>query len=675
MKLAWWLLAITPLFAQVKIYLNDLQVVNDRYETHNGGLFFSDQLSLQAQNISFDRENGILEASDALLFILNGQIFVANSLYIDLKNQTGFFEDLTCKINSLYIEAKKTGLDTTGAITFERVEITPFDQPPFLFSFQVLQGSIDKEKNLQAQSISAQLIGAPVLFYPRIKWNLEQLPTKGVRYFFMYNQGQNPLFSFRYPLIAEKNAKALFRFDYRVGKGFGTALETDTSLNKDRIQYWTENFFDFDTFYNDNNTKILQARYRFKGVLDAFPKDEDLFVKFQYDVQSDRNLRLNFYAAQFEARDVMRTEGLLGVNKFFSENLLAFRPRANTYESLSQQLPALKIQVDPIVFPFIGLHFYNTFDLSYQDYTFSNNLYQAVLPFHASRLQTTQKLDWPLDFGPLKIEPEGLFSAIYYNNTPLQSQETLVYFNYGIKASTLIENRSKQNRHVIQPYVDFHAFSTPTLSQKERYIFSLNDGIYQIQELKTGVLQTLSFDALDSICTWDLYGLNFFTQSTFNVTFPKLKSFFTVETPWCTFKNIFGYNFQKNSIDIFNLEWGWTFKKDFAFHLDWLYRGPFEWKKDDKENYQLDMAYPIDTLALTPLSDRSNTFISRLEWHFLPNWTVRFEHHNGFWRSTEPPYLEFRAGISTVYRSGLDINLSFIKSINDIQVLFSMNLV
>ena len=102
MKLAWWLLAITPLFAQVKIYLNDLQVVNDRYETHNGGLFFSNTLNLQAQNISFDQKKGVLEASENLLFILNGQIFVAKSLFIDLTTQTGYFEDLTFKINSLY---------------------------------------------------------------------------------------------------------------------------------------------------------------------------------------------------------------------------------------------------------------------------------------------------------------------------------------------------------------------------------------------------------------------------------------------------------------------------------------------------------------------------------------------------------------------------------------------
>jgi hypothetical protein len=674
-KLAWWLLAITPLFAQVKIYLNDLQVVNDRYETHNGGLFFSNTLNLQAQNISFDQKKGVLEASENLLFILNGQIFVAKSLFIDLTTQTGYFEDLTFKINSLYIQAKKTELDENKSITFERVEITPFDQPPLLFSFQVLKGSVDQQKNLEAQTISAQLIGAPVFFLPKIKWNLDQLPSKGVRYFFMFNQGQNPLFSFRYPILSEENYKALFRFDYRIAKGFGTAVETQVKANHDRIKFWTQNFFDYDTFFNDNNTRILLLRYRFKGVLDAFPKDEDLNLKFQYDVQSDRNLRLNFYAAQFEARDVMRTEGVLGLKKFDSENFLAFRPRANTYESFSQQLPSLKVQLDPIVFKPLGLHFNNTFDLSYQDYTFSDNLLQNVLPFHAGRLQTTQRLDLPLYFGPLKIEPDGLFSAIYYNNTPLRSNNTLVYFNYGIRASTILDNGSPQNHHVIQPYIDFHAYSTPTISKNERYIFSLYDGIYQIQELKTGILQTLTFESLQSTCTWDLVGLNFFDQSTFNVAFPKLKSFFTVETPWCTFKNIFGYNFQKNSIDLFNLEWGWTFKKDFAFHLDWLYRGPFEWKKDDKENYQLDMAYPIDTLALTPLSDRRNTFISRLEWHFFPNWTVRFEHHNGFWRSTEPPYLEFRASISTIYRSSLDINLSVIKSVNDVQVLFSLNLV
>jgi hypothetical protein len=674
-KFLFWLLAFLPLLGEVRIYLNDLHIKGERYETSSGGLVFTNTLDLQAKNITYDRNQGVLEASENLLFILNGEIFVAKTLFIDLKTETGWFEDLTYKIHSLYISSKKTGLDANKTINFENVEITPFDQPPLFFSFRVLDGSIDKDKNLEAKSISAQLIGAPVFYLPKIKWNLDALPSTGVRYFVMYNTGQNPLVSFRYPILSEEKYKALFRFDYRIGKGYGSALETDLKANKDRLHYWTQNFVNYDTFFNDNNDREVLLRYRFKGMLQAFPKEEEINLKFQYDIQSDRDLRLNFYAAQFEARDVMRTEGIFGFNGPFIQNFLSFRPRANTYESLNQQLPSLKIRLDPFVLKPLGLQFKNRFDLSYQDYVYSNNLFNAVQPFHAGRLQTIQELDWPIDFGVLKIEPEGLFSAIYYNNTPQNMGKTLVYFNYGVKASTLVESCSDKLRHVVQPYLDYHAFSTPTVAPNDRYIFSLYDGIYQIQELKTGILQTLYLSDLESTCTWDLYGLNFFGQSSFDVLFPKLRSFLHVDTPWCSFKNSFGYNFQKNSVDMFNIEWGWTFKKEFAFHLDWLYRGPYEWKKDSKENYQLDVAYPIDVLAETPLSDKRNTFISRVEWHFLPNWTVRFEHHNCFWRTVEPPYLEFRASISTIFRSALEVNLSVIKSVNDTQVLCSMNLV
>jgi hypothetical protein len=674
-KLTWLLFAITPLFAEMRIYLKDLKVEHDQFSTENGGLFFFDEIQLQAKNIHYNRANETLEADTDLIFLLSNQLFAAKSLYIDLRTKTGWFEDLFTKVKILYIKSKKVNLTNTSSLDFDALEMTPFDQPPYPFSFQVLHGSIDSDRNLEARSISAQLFSAPVFYLSRFRWNLDEVPSHAVRYRFQFNTRQNPVVSFRYPIIADATNNALFRFDYRIGKGFTSVGETHSQANNHRLSLKTKNYISYDTFYNDNDPQALILRYRLQGELLAFPKEDPLSLKFTYDLNSDRNLRQNFFSEQFEILDVKRTEGLFGVNTPFSQNLLAFRPRANSYQSFSQQLPSLKIRLDPIEIPKTNLLFKNNFDFSYLTYSFSKNLYNSVLPFESARLQTTQKLDWPMQLGFLKIEPDATFSAIYYSSTPQNAMRTLVYGNLGVQASLILESCDVNWRHTIQPYVDFHALTRPNIPTYDRYIFSLRDGLFPIQELKTGILNTLYIKGIDSTCTLDLFGLNFFSQNTFNVAFPKLKSFFTLDTPWCTFKNGFGYNFQKNSIDLLTFEWGWTFRRDFAFHLDWLYRGPYEWKKDDRENYQLDMAYPIDTLALTPLSDKRNTFISRLEWHFFPNWTVRFGHHNGFWRTTEPPYFECVAEISTIWRSVFDVRLSFLRSVNDSQVLFSLNLI
>ncbi|MFZ4773437.1 MAG: hypothetical protein ACOYK9_05550 [Chlamydiia bacterium] len=674
MKFAWFLLAITPLFAQVKIYLNDLKVVNGRFSTDQGGLFFSDQIQLQAQNIHYDQEKKTLEASDNLLFFLNGQVFVASRLYIDLESRTGWFEDLTTKIKTFYFSANQVGLDEKNCLNFDRLEITPFEAPPIYFSFQVQKGSIDENRHLQTKAISAQLLGVPVFYLPELKWDLSELPSSAIRYRVQYNTEQYPVVSFRYPIVSDVENQALLRFDYRIGKGFAAAIESKSKANQDRLHLKTKNYVAYDTFYNDNNIQNLYLRYRFLGKFDSFPKNPDLVAKFQYDLNSDRDLRQNFNVEQFEMHDVMRTEGVFAWNPSFGQNALYFRPRANNYQSLNQQLPSLQIRLEPIEWKPVGLYFNNNFECSYFDYNFSKNLDGVVKPFSSARLQTTQQLDLPLQMGPLKIEPDGLFSAIYYSQTPLNNSNLLVYFNYGITASTLIEGCMPSYTHTIQPYIDYHAFSRPNLKQSDRFIFSLSDGIFQIQQLKTGLLNTLHIPALKSSCRWDLYGLNFFSQETFTVLFPKLKSFLSVDTPYCNFKNGFGYNFQTNSIDFLTFEWGWTFKKTFAFHLDWLYRGPYEWKKDDRDNYQLDMAYPIDTLVVTPLSDKRATLISRLEWHFIPNWTLRFQHHNGFWRADQPPYFECQAEIGTIFRSAFDIRLSFMRSVNDTQVQFSLNL-
>lgn len=675
MKLTWLLVAITPLFAEIRIYLKDLSVASEQFSTQNGGLFFFDGIQLQAKNIRYHKSNQTLEADTDLLFLMNGQLFTASNLYIDLKSKTGWFEDLSTRIKTFYIYSKKVGLTPNSSLEFDYLELTPFDRPPLPFSFRVLNGSLDSKRNLEARSISAQLFSAPVFYLSRFKWNLDEIPSHAVRYRFQFNTRQNPVASFRYPVIVDESNSALFRFDYRLGKGFASVAETKSQANRQKLNLRTKNYISYDTFYNDNDPQALRLRYRLQGELLAFPKEDSFSLNFSYDVNSDRDLRQNFFSEQFEVLDVKRTEGLLGVNTAFGQNLVAFRPRANSYQSFSQQLPSLKIRLDPLKIPKSNLLFNNHFDVSYLAYSFSKNLNNAVVPFESARLQTIQKLDWPMQIGFLKIEPDALFSAIYYSNTPQTAKNTLVYCNLGLQASTILESSNENWRHTIQPYVDFHALTKPNLSQFNRYIFSLQDGLFPIQELKTGIINTLYVKGFNSTCTLDIYGLNFFSQNSFTVAFPKVKSFFTLDTPWCTFKNGFGYNFQKNSLDLLTFEWGWTFKRDFAFHLDWLYRGPYEWKKDSRENYQLDMAYPIDALALTPLSDKRNTFISRLEWHFYPNWTLRFGHHNGFWRTTEPPYFECIAEISTIWRSVFDVRLSFLRSVNDSQVLFSLNLI
>ncbi|MBM3194694.1 MAG: hypothetical protein FJZ60_02910, partial [Chlamydiae bacterium] len=71
MKLICLLFAITPLFAEMRIYLKDLKVDHDQFSTENGGLFFFDEIQLQAKNIHYNRAQETLEADTDLIFLLN----------------------------------------------------------------------------------------------------------------------------------------------------------------------------------------------------------------------------------------------------------------------------------------------------------------------------------------------------------------------------------------------------------------------------------------------------------------------------------------------------------------------------------------------------------------------------------------------------------------------------
>ncbi|NDD59454.1 MAG: hypothetical protein EBZ47_09490, partial [Chlamydiae bacterium] len=119
MKLTWLLVAITPLFAEIRIYLKDLSVASEQFSTQNGGLFFFDGIQLQAKNIRYHKANQTLEADTDLLFLMNGQLFTASNLYIDLKSKTGWFEDLSTRIKTFYIYSKKVGLTPNSSLEFD----------------------------------------------------------------------------------------------------------------------------------------------------------------------------------------------------------------------------------------------------------------------------------------------------------------------------------------------------------------------------------------------------------------------------------------------------------------------------------------------------------------------------------------------------------------------------
>jgi hypothetical protein len=665
----------SPLFSQVQFYFNDLHYENKVASTNNGGIVFFEPLQLQAKHIRYDEKNKTLEAEHDLCFVLNGRLFVAQKLFIDVLHETGYFIELSSKICSLYIKSQNVFLDESKNICFEKLQITPFDAPPLPMSFSTAKGALSPNLDLTVQNISAQLYGVPVFYLPYLEWNLKQIPSTKVRYRIQYNSAQNPQISLKYPIFVSENHQITTRLDYRIAKGVGFALETQDYLNQKNVDIWTKNFISYDTFYNDNTPKKLLQRYRFQGKLDTKPADPHLHFKVQYDVNTDRDLRQNFPSEQFELLDVIPTQGYLKYEKDQFITSLNVRPKVNNYESFTQQIPQVHIGLNPIHFKNANVYIDNAFTFGYLDYNFSKNVNTSNLNFAAFRLQTTQQVENFFNTSVLRWNPYAKFEGIYFSQSQQTKPNFLCALNYGLHLSTSLQKNTPDWSHKIIPYIHFDAWTKPSLNKDQHYIFSIDDGLYQIQELRTGIVQSFNFDNYQQNLTWDIYGLNFFNQNVFNVPFPKLLSFLEYTTPRMTIKNGFGYNIQKNSLDLFNIETGYTFSKTLAFYLNWLYRGQYEWKKNQKDNYQLDMAYPIDVLAQSPLSDRRSTLLSKIEWHFLPNWTFRFQHHNGFLRKNQPPYFEFSAELCTIFRSAFDVRLSMMRAVNDTQVLFSIDLI
>lgn len=668
--------SIYPLFSEVRIYFNNVKIEEGVFTTTDGGILFSEDLSLQARSIQYNKQKKILEASGDLLLQYNSRFFTADALYYDFNMHKGVAHNAITKEKVWYSGGKEITLNPDHSIIIENLFFTPYEtKAPHPFSLDAKLAGISKDQTLFAKKIQAQAMGIPLFYWPRLQLNLKNLPESAIRYKVQWNSGQYPQVGFWYPLTSSDNAKATIRVEYRLGRGVDGALETESYSKNHRMSFETKNYYSYDTFYNDNNPKQEMGRYRFQGRFTTKTAKENYTVFAQYDKVSDRNLRQDFPSDQFELADPIRTEVIIRNKEPFSLATLAFRPRFNTFEGFKQELPLFDLSLAPLNLGFGGPILENRFKASYLDYVYSNNLDNTLPGFESARLETHQNLCWPRSIGGIQLLPEVGFIGIFYGNNQTNHASWQAVMNYGGKASCPLQKDFGEIRHLMTPYIAYFGLTHPTVSFSDHFIFALDDGLYQINQLTLGINNALLKTNEEPFFDWNCYFLSFFDQSSFTKTFPKLKSKISFNFSNFLFENDLGWNFQKSEFDVANFLLQWSASKDFAISLNLLHRGQYEWKKDDRSNFILDVARSISDLRSSPLSDNRDTLLTRFEWHFAPNWTFRFQHHTGWGRSTEPSYTEMKADLYTIINSIWKVRLSYMRTVRDDQVTFGMTLV
>ena len=231
---------------------------------------------------------------------------------------------------------------------------------------------------------------------------------------------------------------------------------------------------------------------------------------------------------------------------------------------------------------------------------------------------------------------------------------------------------------MIEPYVNYKGFTRPTAPLDKHYIFNIDDGYAYLNQVRIGVRNTLfSFRHSPFLGTLisDIYTYGYFADFTFKKTFPKGY----LDAEWnrteYSLKGNFCWNFEEQTLDYSNIRADWTVSQDFAFGVEFRHRSKYDWRKADHENFFLDVARTIPQLVASPLSDRRNTFLSRLQLRITPKISCHFESHIGWGRRHERWYNEEKVELFAMLPCNWRLKVAYQHLPNDDRFSTGMSLI
>jgi hypothetical protein len=253
-------------------------------------------------------------------------------------------------------------------------------------------------------------------------------------------------------------------------------------------------------------------------------------------------------------------------------------------------------------------------------------------------MQTYNQLYRPFHLGGLNITPKAGVLGIYYNNSPLNSTQGQLTYHYGLDTNVRIAASLKSFSHVIEPYFNYDGYSKPWIGPDAHYYFYLDDGLYKLNFIRTGLRQSVKFknNPLEILC--DAYLLSYCQGMNYPSFVGRFGGNFEMYFSRFFFKAYYLYNQGAKYLDYINTQAAYTFSKDFAIMLEYRNRGPYAWRKGDYENYFLDIARPNSELLDTSISDQRQTILGKIMLRLSPRVNAQLMGHYGYGRRTEPSY-------------------------------------
>ncbi|PIS00894.1 MAG: hypothetical protein COT84_05440 [Chlamydiae bacterium CG10_big_fil_rev_8_21_14_0_10_35_9] len=650
--------------SDIFVDLNNPTYLSGVLSTNDGGVIVSDDLRIQAKNIEYAyfKKNGqtvhTIKASENLMLQYKDKVFTGEELDFDLTKNTGIIRQGKTFISPWYLGGDEILIHNTDNYTVTNAFATTCLEKDSMWNIKAREVDVLNKELFYAKDITFTLFGFPALWLPIYKLNLKKFSDPSIlKYNMTWDKGVGPRATIRYQIYSWREWAFYVRGDFRLKKDYGGAIETEYLPSHKRAKLLTKNYLAKDILPTDPRNK---RRYRYQG--DGYLQSESGKTKatITWDKYSDIHMPSDFKSEDFELNPAKKTAFYV---RHFEDTMIALlkaRGRANSFESVKQDLPTAFMTFIPYKFPKLGIYSNNYTKGSYLDYVFSEDLETNINDFRSFRLESHHEIYRPFLLGPLAITPQLGAVGIYYSRSPQNKEVGLGILSYGAKATTKLKRTFSQTKHLIEPYVSYKGLSKPTIGPNNHFIFSLEDGYDRINQLQIGCKNVLfSHEKATPFFTANLYANAFFADLDIPQTFPKLYLDLNWNFPKVELAFYNAWNFRHQTVDYSNFFAAFTLNEDFAFKFEVRYRSKYDWRKADKLNFILDVSREESELLSSPISDRRITLLTNLFFRLSPYWSCHVQSHHGWYRIDEPPYNEVKVDLYTTISSAWLVKFTY----------------
>jgi hypothetical protein len=634
--------------------------------TDQGGIVTSEDMRIQAKKISYTNrmEDGVLvqkvTAEGDLLLEYGCKAFVGTRLEYDFVSKTGTVWDGKTFVDIWFLGGERIDLREDGSYFIYNAYVTTSESQVHDWEIRTGSLTITDGHLLSAKNIQFKFHKVQVFWLPSFKSNLRTFSDSPVRYKLTWDKGLGPRATMRYRIYSWEHFNLFFRLDYRLKRGFGGALESDYHSRDHRTTFITKSYGAY-----DKTVPIERGprRFRLQGLYHTESMDERTTVHLTYDRLSDNKMVSDFKNEDFEVNTQKRTLLLINHHHDNYFGALSFQPRINRFQSLNQELPLITAGVRPFQLGSSGIISQNYASAGYLDYVFAKELHHYLRNTQSIRLETRNQLYRPFSFRGVTATPSVGIVGLFYSQSPEKHPAGQGILTYGCTVNSRLYRQFGSCKHLVEPYLNFQGYTTPTTPTDHHYIFDITDGYERLNLLRAGVRNLLFTPRLGPFLpsfSADVFTYGFFTKDTsLHRIFPKVYTTLGWNLLTFSIQGGVAYNMAEQVWDYANVQTLWTVNQNLALGVEFRHRSKYDWRKANHENFFIDAARTLENLLDSPLSDGRNTLLTKLHLNITPTLSCGLSSHHGWGRKSEPNYNEAAINFYKMLTASWQLRVSY----------------